>query len=176
MLKLSEIKLTNNLDEFKSANVDYKCVIINDVLRKHVRFFDVAKALKDIELEDNYYILDAADESKKLQETDIFSADDVFKDGPNVLAFDTDYGIIVYKDQASLDTDLAKFDLSKGHTAIAYEISVEKAKDMLIDLMKEGLEFWKREKLNCQNRIIKADERILELEVWLRTVEKDDIK
>ena len=176
MLKLSEIKRTNNLDEFKSANVNYKCVIINDMLRKYIRFFDVVKALKDIELEDNYYILDVADESKKLQETDIFSADDVFKDGPNVLAFDTDYDIIVYKDQASLEADLAKFTLSEGHTAIAYEISADEAKDMVIDLMKEGLEFWKHEKLNAQNRIIKADERIIELEVWLRTVAKDDIK
>lgn len=176
MLELSKIERVDSIVALKTTNADYKCVIVDEILRGYMRFSVFVTKILSNAFDTNYYILDTTNKQLKyrLQESNIIELDDLFKSGPGVIVLDHDNDVIVYKNQASLEADLSQYDADVE--AFAYEISAERSKHLVFDMMQEMLDHAKFRKTHLQECIAKEDENIARLQNWLDNANKEESK
>ena len=176
MLELSKIERVDSIVALKATNADYRCVIVDEILREHMRFSVFVTKILSNAFDTNYYILDTTNKQLKyrLQESNIIELDDLFKSGPGVIVLDHDNDVIVYKNQASLEADLAQYD--SDVEAFAYEISAERSKYLVFDMMQEMLDHAKSNKTHLQKLIVMEDENIARLQNWLDNANKEESK
>lgn len=163
MLKLSEIKRTNNLDEFKSAVADRKYIIIGDSIRNALSFSEFVEYLGFESEEISSFLVDSSEIHKLPKKLDIFEANALFKNGLKIFAVDDDQDFIFFKGQTSLDADFAYFD-STEYAVIAFDVDDDTAESMIRRLNQDRLKFWTQRKSYYLGKVEEADKQIAELQ------------
>lgn len=175
MLKLSEIKRANNLDEFKSAVADRKYIIIGDSIRDTLSFHEFLEYLGfDVE-ETSSFLVDSSKTHKLPKRLDVFEANALFKNGLKVFAVDDDQDFIFFKGQTSLDADFTYFD-STEYAVIAFDVDDDVAESMIRRLNQDRLQFWTQRKSYYEGKVEEADKQIAELQDWLNYSTKEETK
>lgn len=175
MLKLSEIKNANNLDEFKSAVADRKYIIIGDSIRNALSFSEFVEYLGFEAEEISSFLVDSSEMHKLPKQLDIFEANALFKNGLKIFAVDDDQDFIFFKGQTSLDADFAYFD-STEYAVIAFDVDDDTAESMIRRLNQDRLQFWTRRKSYYQGKVEEADKQIVDLQEWLDHSKKEETK
>lgn len=175
MLKLSEIKRTNTLDEFKSVVADRKYIIINDSIRNALSFHEFVEYLGFEAEETSSFLVDSSEMHKLPKRLDIFEASALFKNGLKIFAVDDDQDFIFFKGQTSLDADFTYFD-STEYTVIAFDVDDDTAESMIRRLNQDRLQFWTQRKSYYQGKVEEADKQIAELQDWLNYSTKEETK
>ena len=175
MLKLSEIKRTNNLDEFKSAVADRKYIIIGDSIRDTLSFHEFLEYLGfDVE-ETSSFLVDSSKMHKLPKRLDVFEANASFKNGLKIFAVDDDQDFIFFKGQVPLDADLTYFD-STEYKVIAFDVDDDATESILRSAKQSKLKFWLKQKSYYKSKVKEADKRITELQNWLNDSKKEVTK
>lgn len=175
MLKLSEIKRTNNLDEFKSAAADRKYIIICDSIRNALSFHEFVEYLGFETEETSSFLVDSSEMHKLPKQLDVFESNALFKNGLKIFAVDDDQDFIFFKSQTSLDTDLTYID-STEYKVIAFDVDDDASESMIRCLNQDRLQFWTQRKSYYQGKVEEADKQIAELQEWLDHSKKEETK
>ena len=175
MLKLSEIKHANDLDEFRSAAADRKYIIISDSIRNALSFHEFLEYLGfDVE-ETSSFLVDSSKMHKLPKQLDVFEANALFKNGLKIFAVDDDQDFIFFKGQAPLDADLTYFD-STEYKVIAFDVDDDVTESILRSAKQAKLKFWLKRKSYYKDKVKEADKQIAELQNWLNDSKKEATK
>ena len=175
MLKLSEIKRVNSINELRYSRADRMYIIFSDNVRKALELPEFRDQL-DFDVEyTNYYLAKITKAQMICKRLEDYRANTLFRHGPNVIALDTN-DFIFFEDQRSLEADLERLDLNDDWSVLAFEITDDVLDSILRSIKQDKLKFWLKQKSYYKDKVKEADKRITELQNWLNDSKKEVTK
>ena len=175
MLKLSEIKRVNSIDELRYSKADRMYIIFSDNVRKALELPEFRDQLDFYEECTNYYLAKITKAQMICKQIEDYRANTLFRHGPNVIALDTN-DFIFFEDQRSLEADLERLNSNDDLSVLAFEITDDVLDSILHSIKQDKLKFWLKRKSYYKDKVKEADKRITELQNWLNDSKKEVVK